>query len=126
MKETVENLSTAISGESHEFTSIYPEFAATANKNGSIQVAGQIPRDIGGGKTSSGTGHKVAERARGWNGVQEVELGMLAPQVVRMSALRQAASGEMSFVRPSEGIPSNRERGALIGSRKHGRDTSSL
>lgn len=42
MKKTVENLSATISGESHEFTSMYPGFAATANKEGSIQVAARF------------------------------------------------------------------------------------
>lgn len=39
---TVENLRATIAGESHEFTSMYPEFAATADKEGFVRVAARF------------------------------------------------------------------------------------
>lgn len=39
---TIENLRATIIGESHEFTSMYPEFAATADREGFTQVAARF------------------------------------------------------------------------------------
>ncbi len=40
--DTKENLKSAIAGENHEFTSMYPEFAATAEEEGLEKIANRL------------------------------------------------------------------------------------
>jgi rubrerythrin len=79
LKDTKENLKAAIAGENYEYTTMYPEFADVAEKEGFKDIAARL-RAIAKAKTSRGEIQETFRRGRKQHSVQKREKSLLGLQ----------------------------------------------